>query len=370
MLLTYRIFPPLAAPKYFDLLWGMRRVVYHVLFWVGYMFFKVILNITAEPLQEDWAVATVLYEARTLLTIQFFFLLSNFTAVYGIFFCIEKYFSDQWSLKLTVLTSLGVFIAAVVGTNIINYQWVLPYLYPSRSFTLVFEIGSHFYHAFNLGAVVGIALTIKLVRKQLRSKVNEQILKKEQLATELKFLKAQINPHFLFNTLNNIYSLARRESKETPEVILKLSKLLRFVLYESNSSFIKISDELRLIEDYIALEKLRYSNRLRVDFTLEIDNPDQAIAPLLLIHFVENAFKHGASESRFGSVIKVSITLAKGQLNAHISNTVEENRSTEDRESIGLQNVKRQLELLYPKHSLAIKKEDRFFNVDLTIALI
>jgi len=347
----------------------MHRLLYHLLFWTAYILFKVVLNVTAEPLQEDWAMETLWHDSLTFLTIQLFFSISSVPAVYGIFYCIEKYFNDQWSLTVVLFISLIFFCLAVVSINIINYQWVLPYLYPDRSFKLVFEAGSHLYHAFNLGALVGIACAVKLVRKQLRSKMNEQILTKEKVITELKFLKAQINPHFLFNTLNNIYSLARKESKETPEVILKLSKLMRFMLYESNNSFIRISEELRLIEDYIALEKLRYSNRLRVDFHTEIDNPDQPVAPLLLIHFVENAFKHGASESRFDSVITVKITLVNGTLDAYISNTMEEHRDSEERESIGLHNIKRQLELLYPKHSLSIKKEDRFFNVNLIIPL-
>jgi two-component system, LytTR family, sensor kinase len=347
----------------------MHRLLYHLLFWIGYILFKVVLNLTAEPLEEDWAMETLWSDSIAYLTIQLFFLLSNVPAVYGIFYCIEKYFNDQWSLMLVLIMSLVLFGLAVVSINIINYQWVLPYLYPDRSFKLVFEAGSHLYHAFNLGALVGIACAIKLVRKQLRSKVNEQILTKEKAVTELKFLKAQINPHFLFNTLNNIYSLARKESKETPEVILKLSKLMRFMLYEASSPTILLSDEMKLIEDYITLEKLRYSDRLRVDFRTDLDFPSQRIAPLLLIHFVENAFKHGASESRFDSLISIHIQLKKGTLLATVTNTTEENQQPKEDNAIGLNNIKRQLELLYPKHTLTIKKEEKRFSIELIIPL-
>jgi two-component system, LytTR family, sensor kinase len=347
----------------------MHRLLYHVLFWVVYVLFKVVLNLTAEPLQDNWAMETLLHDSVTFLAIQFFFLIVSIPAVYGIFYCIEKYFSDQWSLMVVLLTSLILFGLAVVSINIINYKWVLPYLYPDRSFKLVFEAGSHLYHAFNLGALVGIACAIKLVRKQLRSKMNEQILTKEKVVAELKFLKAQINPHFLFNTLNNIYSLARKESKETPEVILKLSKLMRFMIYEATKSSITVSEELKLMEDYIALERLRYSDRLRVDFTTEIDKPNELIAPLLLIHFVENAFKHGASESRFDSIIQIHVKLTDKMLTATISNSMEEKQTNEAQGSIGLANIKRQLELVYPRHTLKIDKAQGRFNVTLTIAL-
>jgi LytS/YehU family sensor histidine kinase len=203
----------------------------------------------------------------------------------------------------------------------------------------------------------------------LQSKINEQVLQKEKAIAELKFLKAQISPHFLFNTLNNIYSLARKESKLTPEVILKLSKLMRFMLYDASSPTILLIDELKLIEDYIALEKLRYSDRLRVEFKSDLDFPSQRMAPLLLIHFVENAFKHGASESRFDSFISIHVELKKGMLLAKITNTTEEHQQLKEDNAIGLNNMKRQLELLYPKHTLTITKEIRKFSIELIIPL-
>jgi LytS/YehU family sensor histidine kinase len=186
----------------------------------------------------------------------------------------------------------------------------------------------------------------------------------------LKYLKSQLNPHFLFNTLNNIYALAQKESIHTPEAILKLSKLMRFMLYEASKSDILLTEEIRMIEDYISLEKLRYTDRLSITFNHSIDNANQRIAPLLLIHFVENAFKHGLSESRNEAFIKINISLTEGLLQASISNSKADKLTQEKNQgSIGLDNIKRQLQLIYPSHRLMIKDEATTFTVVLNLTL-
>ena len=150
---------------------------------------------------------------------------------------------------------------------------------------------------------------------------------------------------------------------------MKLSKLMRFMLYEASSPQILLVDELKLIEDYISLEKLRYADRLSVEYRKKIDNPGQRIAPLLLIHFVENAFKHGAGESRFDSFIVIDVVLENGLLTAAISNTKETDLIPVSAKPIGLDNIKRQLELLYPRHSLTFVNNQSHFSVQLTIHL-
>lgn len=150
---------------------------------------------------------------------------------------------------------------------------------------------------------------------------------------------------------------------------MKLSKLMRFMLYEAGNPEILLVDELKLIEDYITLEKLRYADRLTVDYRKELDNPGQRIAPLLLIHFVENAFKHGAGESRFDSSISIDITLKNGLLTAVITNTKENTVETTGVKQIGLDNIKRQLELLYPRHNLTFTDKEFHFSVQLSIHL-
>jgi LytS/YehU family sensor histidine kinase len=255
--------------------------------------------------------------------------------------------------------------------SVINHNLILPIILQYQGeLGSVFNPGSLLYHAFSLAFITGIALAIKLIRTQSRKRLYELSLEKERVNAELKYLKAQLNPHFLFNTLNNIYSLARKESVNTPEAILKLSKLMRFMLYEASKSDILLTEEIRMIEDYISLERLRYTDRVSITFHNVVDDPAQHIAPLLLIHFVENAFKHGLSESRSDAFIKIDITLKNGLLEACIANSkADKITKDESTSSIGLENIKRQLQLIYPAHKLIIKDEATIFSVELSLTL-
>lgn len=220
----------------------------------------------------------------------------------------------------------------------------------------------------DVGCVAGLAAFIKFVRMQASFREKEKALIKQKLETELKFLRNQTNPHFLFNTLNNIYGLARRKSDDTPGVVLKLSKLLRFMLYESRKELITINEEIKTLEHYIDLESIRYTDMLTLNFTKDIDNEAEQIAPLLLLPFVENAFKHGASESHFDAMIDIQLKLSDGYLKFQVENTKE---STAENfiENIGLTNVKRQLELMYKEYNLHVQNHPNLFTIILTINL-
>ena len=198
---------------------------------------------------------------------------------------------------------------------------------------------------------------------------NEKDLVREKLGTELEFLKNQINPHFLFNTLNNIYSLSRKKSDKAPEIVLKLSKLLRFILYESGKETITIAEEIRILEDYVELEKIRYNDRLKLTFDKQIDDMKQLITPLILLPFIENAFKHGVSETTEETSIAISIVLKNGNLSFFVNNSKEYDGANDVREKIGLSNVRRQLELMYRDFTLVIDNLADNFNVDLKINL-
>ena len=221
----------------------------------------------------------------------------------------------------------------------------------------------------DIGFISGAAIMVKQFRLQLADKEKEKDLIREKLETELKFLKNQTNPHFLFNTLNNIYALARKKSDDTADVVMKLSKLLRFMLYESKNQQIKICDEIKILDDYIELEKIRYDERLTISFIREIDQEQEMVAPLLLISFVENAFKHGASESRFESFIHLDMKLQEGLLEFSIENTKEPACKNSGSENIGLTNVRRQLELLYGDHEVTVENGPFVFKVLLKINL-
>ncbi len=197
-----------------------------------------------------------------------------------------------------------------------------------------------------------------------------QQLRIEKQEAELNYLKSQTNPHFLFNTLNNIYSLARDKSDLAPESILRLSKILRFTLYETNGKYICIEQELKIISDYIALEKLRYDDSLQVTFNYDIEDMKQALPPLLLIPLVENAFKHGVSETRYQPFVDIHLSIHKQQLAFFVKNSTEElSEEGYVKNNIGLSNLKRQLELLYTDYNLSVQQGESEFTVKLKINL-
>lgn len=203
---------------------------------------------------------------------------------------------------------------------------------------------------------------------QLRRKAQQ--LQIEKQAAELNYLKSQTNPHFLFNTLNNIYSLARDKSDLTPESILRLSKILRYMLYETSGAFIAIEQELKIIDDYIALEQLRYDDSLTLNFSQDIDNMKQALPPLLLIPLVENAFKHGVSETRNQPFVDIHLSIRNRQLTFEVRNSSEgQEEDGPVKESIGLSNLRRQLELLYTDYKLTVRQSNAVFIAALQINL-
>lgn len=197
----------------------------------------------------------------------------------------------------------------------------------------------------------------------------EQQLRIEKQAAELNYLRSQTNPHFLFNTLNNIYSLARDKSDRAAESILRLSKILRFMLYETGGDFIAIEQELQIIRDYVDLEKLRYDESLRVNFNNDIEDMKQAIPPLLLMPLVENAFKHGVSETRNQPFVDIHISVKKRILTYIGTNSTERSADDEVKENIGLSNLRRQLELLYGDYTLSIERGAATFTATLKINL-
>jgi len=204
--------------------------------------------------------------------------------------------------------------------------------------------------------------------QQLKS--SAQQLRIEKQTAELNYLKSQTNPHFLFNTLNNIYSLSRDKSNLAPESILRLSKILRYMLYETSGNYIAIEQEIKIISDYIELEKLRYDDSLRINFINDVEDMKQAMPPLLLIPLVENAFKHGVSETRSRPFIDIHLWVNRRQLNFIVKNSIEsvpENGKV--KENIGLSNLRRQLELLYTDYNLNVEHKDSAFVATLRINL-
>lgn len=195
-------------------------------------------------------------------------------------------------------------------------------------------------------------------------------LEEEKRSIELKVLKNQLNPHFLFNTLNNLYTLTLKKDDKAPEVIAKLSEILDFVLYRCNEDYVSVEKEITLIENYIALEKLRYDeNRLDIVFTKDIQESNK-ISPLIVLTFIENAFKHGVINETEKATIRLNLESKKGQIIFSIENTKPQNEYAQisDKSKIGLENVRKQLDLLYPKkHQLEIEETKTSYKVKLCL---
>ena len=202
--------------------------------------------------------------------------------------------------------------------------------------------------------------------KELQNKILEtQLQIKKQ---ELHYLKKQIHPHFLFNTLNTIYGFALKQSKDTPDIILKLSNLLDYILYQVNKPRVSLKEEVLHIKEYIELEKIRFQDTLKVSFESDEIPENIEIAPMLLIPFVENAFKHGSLIDGFLSVT-INIKLIDGSLHFNIKNTVLPDDTISEKTGIGLENIQKRLQLLYPKsHQLISKSDANWYNVNLSIS--
>lgn len=195
-------------------------------------------------------------------------------------------------------------------------------------------------------------------------------IENEQLMTELRFLKEQINPHFLFNTLNNLYYLAHTNSPNTKEVIAKLSQMMRYMIYEANNEKVPVSKEIEYIENYIALEKLRLEDDFPIEISIKGDYSRLQIAPLIFITFLENAFKHGTNHGDKESWVRVAFEFNENHCKYMVSNSKGEKSKETDKSGIGLKNTKRRLNLSYENlHTLEIIENELTFEVKLEIDL-
>lgn len=228
-------------------------------------------------------------------------------------------------------------------------------------FAFIITLGANFLNIF-LGLLLSYLMDWRTVRAE------KELIEKEQLTTELAFLKSQVNPHYLFNTINDIYSLAQQQSAEAPEALLKLSELLRYMLRESDDPFVPLSNEIEYLNNVIDLQRIGQKGRSHINFSVKGQVKQQKIAPLILINFIENAFKHGVFRDS-EEPIRISIEIDGPAFHLHLINKI--NVAKKDRTGgIGLVNVKRRLALIYPdRHELLVERQTDNFVVDLKIFL-
>jgi len=218
---------------------------------------------------------------------------------------------------------------------------------------------------------VVLIMVLKLLKNWYDEEQSKKQLMQVNLETELKFLKSQINPHFLFNSLNNLYALTLKKSDDAPEVVLRLSNILRYVLYETGEGEVPLQKEIQYIKDYIDLEKIRLGNRVDIRFESEGDTSNKVIEPMLFLTFVENSFKHGAAAAIEKGWVDIRLNATVDKIQFKISNSVNATSPAElasNPGGIGLENLQKRLNLLYPgKYTLDLIESDSSFTVDLTL---
>lgn len=342
-----------------------KRLTRHLLFWFFYLILEVYTEYYWMEIQYKQSVYSTFIHAfwEEFLTV----LLIKIPMGYLMLYFISKFNHKRSSIKLIFLLSATLAVFSILGYFFLVY-FIVPYIYPHLTIVGIYGYGgilNSFMDKIFLACVM-IALYEYSASQKLKQR--EILLVKEKTEAELNFLKSQINPHFLFNTLNNIYSLAREKSDKTAVVVLKLSGLLRFMLYETKEKFIPVSKEINFLNTYLEIQKIRFDNSLKIDFQYFADDPNKPVLPLVLIPFLENAFKHGASESIDAKFITINLQLEKNILNYSVINSFEKNDMNKDK-GIGLNNFRRQLELVYTDFHLQTQSENNIFTAELSINL-
>lgn len=334
------------------------RLLWHILFWVavwltyaltyggfrGFYFEELVINLTLLPVRMV-AIYTMIYLLLPLLTDKKSYVL------FAVFTIIHAFLFGQ--LVWATLYKLNLF----------------PHYFDYSMFS-EFNAGKMLSGLIGNYVIVVFAAAIVIFKKWYLSERSKKKLAEEKLSAELNFLKSQVHPHFLFNTLNNLYALTLIKSDKTSDVVLKLSGVLDYMIYKSNEQFVSLSNELEMLGNYVELEKLRYNERLDLEYVITGETAGYQIAPLILLPFVENSFKHGASNDRANPKISIKLKTDKKYLQLNVVNSIKGEGIKDEslHVGIGLKNVRRRLELIYPgAHNLEVEKTDSEFKVKLVI---
>lgn len=339
----------------------LLEVVIHFIFWlIVYYFYNYFLGYGS--LNTTYVNNFSLFLMPVTISISYFFY----------FFLIPNYLLKK---------KQGLFFLYTIYTFIISFFFIVLSILYGLVFSEKFKLNDYtpitkgvIFIILGIYFIVFIVITITLLIHNYKSTLKSEDLKNKFLQTqlqlkeqELKFLKMQIHPHFLFNTLNTLYGFALKKSDDAPDMILKLSKLLDYILYQVDKPSVLLLDEIKHIENYIALEKMRFQESLEVNFTKELHVENIEVAPMLLLPFIENSFKHGV---QINDILKVDVFLktSSNQLDFTVKNTAKKHVQTKN--GIGLDNIKKRLKMLFnTNYTLNILQEENTFNVELKIPL-
>ncbi len=336
--------------------WNAERISRHILYWLAWTMFYMIVNTNYgnQNTYLEWLAAEM-----HALPIKWVFV---YTVIYVLM--PKFFFKKQYVVFFSILIPL-----ALLGGTIIRYLLV-NHVYPEYfEITKVEEPIFSFRvvgNTLDLIYIAALVAIIKLVQHNKKQEQKQQELFKQRISAELQLLKNQLHPHFLFNTLNNLYGMALTKDDKTPDVIIRLSNLMSYMLYECDVPKIALSKEIEHLKNYIELEKIRYNNQLEVVFEVAGEIQDKMIAPLLLLPFIENAFKHGASKEDKPMWMNINIWSSIDKLSFTIENSLPDEvllqqEKIKTQSGIGLQNVRKRLDLLYPsQYQLSILEEGSF----------
>jgi len=354
--------------------WFFRYKIYHLPFWFGYHYIWWTLTI-GDPFQ----VANHIVSSPYAIKYCFYVIFEAIGVYFNLYYLIPRFLEKgRYELYLALLLLTVLCMAVLIVPGYYVSAWL-----SHQTFQELYgkDPGEYMYY-FQINALPSsvaattLGMSIKLTKNWIQSRRREQELEKEKLETELKFLRSQFNPHFLFNTINSIFVLIHKNPVMASESLAKFSDILRYQLYECNEHCIPLGQELNYLENFIELQRLRQDHD-RVDLTLRYNvqhTADLEIAPFVLMPFVENAFKHVSRYSEAQNWITLDLSLVNNELQLLLSNSANpgETSATEliHYGGIGLKNVKRRLDLLYPgRHHLKITRNENTFQVELRVEL-
>jgi two-component system, LytTR family, sensor histidine kinase AlgZ len=333
--------------------------ILHYVFWgIYFTFFLYQLSNTSDTINyQQFFLEAASHMVFVMLVsyLNYFYLLNRFLK--------HKRFA-QYIIELTIL----------VIANLAWYMYVKKHLLLSFGHHACFVYSSKFF-VINLQICLSIVFFIsmlKFIEDRIKLDAQKQEIEAERLSSELRFLKSQINPHFLFNTLNNLYYLAVTNSANTPSVIEKLSLMMRYMIYDSNHPKVLLSKEIEYLKNYISLEKLRLNEDIPINFNIQGNTEGIQIVPLIFISFLENAFKHGVNINYKPSFIDINLSCEANKLIFNIRNSIIPKRldAESDSSGLGMANAKKRLILSYPNaHTLMINENNDEFEINLEIIL-
>jgi two-component system, LytTR family, sensor kinase len=283
----------------------------------------------------------------------------------NVFYLIRKYYKARKFVTYYVILMMliGIYIYAAISLD----GFIRP-----RTLSGEAIVSAIIFNFFNIARYCVIAFLLYDLQEKLDQGKQLAKITVEKVNTEINYLRAQINPHFLFNTLNNLYGLALEKSEKTPEVILKLSKIMDYMLFELDGSKVPLQKDVENLENYIELERIRQGNNAKIVFNKSGTIDTQLIEPLLLLPLVENAFKHGVNQLIEGAYLEITLEVAGSSIRFEVTNNYRQSAAEKQmHSSIGLTNLRRRLELFYPnRYALTINDDSVNYHVMLTLEMV